>query len=782
MKNKFIAATVACLMILMSCITAFAGIESAVCDGNNIIVTGTTSTNTPGENFSLMLHNLYDANNPAESVVIAEQGVSDRDGTFSYTIPLAENVKDGDYTLRYGDNLGVAEEIELYIDRVGDVSVSMSEAGHIFFDPFDVTMKLNLINGDTAQIKDIVAKVYTEDENSLIFNDVVTTLDLKAHERFSDNITIDLTKGEMQYGMFVLKLAIVPSGSEPTDEDFVAEMRFSVAKKSETANNKIGMHTQFGHGYADPEINAKLLKNAGFLGIRDYVAYSQCFTGEKWSEPTLYNKWTDDMQINNLSQIIQFDSTIEGFPKTETEIKNFTDYAVSVVSNLVEDGVYYYELWNEPNFTYTAEEYANLLISVAPAIHAVDENVKLLAFAAAGASNYHTANWIVDIIKILQEKSLDPHKYIDYISVHPYRALNQAPEKATRTCDCTWGAEAYDKGNTFDYNDTLPGDSSVVARMVNLTNRLEEVGCDDIPYIATELGWYSYVGDSGQTKCEECIEKGTTSLDEIGQAQYNVRAAALLYNKIDKIYFHTFNNKTSKSSNMERNFGFTETWKADETEIPYEAKPVFIAMANFNAMLGNAELIEENVDGLSWPSFWNRLKYDYVFQKDGERTHMMWTTNASGSVKTIYVPDKAICIYDMYGNLIDKQYNSNGNYSVTLTGSPVYVVETPVKVEVEILNRNGEAVYEIGDNTELCAAMNVLSAAKEKGILVCAAYENDILVRTEVATVESGAVSASTPYINTGNADMIKAFYWKMANSAPYCEAISIFGKQKQGE
>ena len=297
MKNKFIAVTVASLMILMSCITAFAGIESAVCDGNNIVVTGTTSTNTPGENFSLMLHNLYDANNPAESVVIAEQGVSDRDGTFSYTIPLAENVKDGNYTLRYGDNLGVAEEIELYIDRVGDVSVSMSEAGHIFFDPFDVTMKLNLINGDTAQIKDIVAKVYTEDGNRLILNDVVTTLDLKAHERFSDNITIDLTKGEMQYGMFLLKLAIVSSGSEPTDEDYVAEMRFSVAKKSETANNKIGMHTQFGHGYADPEINAKLLKNAGFLGIRDYVAYSQCFAGEKWSEPALYNKWADDMQI-----------------------------------------------------------------------------------------------------------------------------------------------------------------------------------------------------------------------------------------------------------------------------------------------------------------------------------------------------------------------------------------------------------------------------------------------------------------------------------------------------
>ncbi|MGN0630939.1 MAG: hypothetical protein ACI4JN_06385, partial [Ruminococcus sp.] len=83
---------------------------------------------------------------------------------------------------------------------------------------------------------------------------------------------------------------------------------------------------------------------------------------------------------------------------TEEEIQRFTDYAVAVVSNLIEDGVYYYELWNEPNWEYTAEEYANLLISVAPAIHNVDDRVKILAFSVAGVSNFHSVNWIVNII------------------------------------------------------------------------------------------------------------------------------------------------------------------------------------------------------------------------------------------------------------------------------------------------------------------------------------------------------------------------------------------------
>lgn len=764
MKNRFIAAAVAGLMISATCSTGFAGIESAVCDGNNIVITGTASTNEAGERFSLMLHNLYNAENPAESVVIADQGVSGQNGAFTYTLPLSDMIGDGSYTLRYGDSSGAAEEIDLSIDRVEDVSISMSEAGHIFFEPSKIEVNVTLSNGNTMQRNDIRARVYTEDENELVFDEVVTTLEMKAQERFSGKLTIDLTNAEKRYGMFVLKLAMVPAGTEVTEEDFKAEIRFSVAKKSDELNSKIGIHTQFGHGWADPAVNTKLLKNAGYHGIRDYVAYSQCFSGGVWSEPERYNKWVDDVNANSLTQIIQLDSTNEGFPKTEAEIQNFTNYAVAIVSNLAEDGVYWYELCNEMNWNCTAEEYANLLISVAPAIKAVNkEKVKLLAFAAAGVDNFHSVNWIVDIIKILQERGLDPHDYIDYISVHPYKPLNQAPEKKTRTCTCTFGTESFEKGESEnDTNDTIPGDSSLTARMDNLTNRLKEVECDDIPFIATEIGWYSYVGESGQTDCEICIERGITSLDEIGQAQYSVRAAALLYNKIAKIYFHTFNNKYARYKEWEENFGFMMHWS--EAEIPYEAKPVFIAMANFNAMLGNAELTEENADG---------TKYDYVFQKDGKTTHMMWTTSNSAS-KTINVPGKAICIYDMYGNLADKQYSSDGSYNIALSGSPVYVEETAVIPELEIVDASGTAVGSIGNNTQLCASMSTLSATKEKGMLICVAYRDDVLVEAKAVPVNTGTMSAQTPHLDVQNADMVKAFYWKKANNIPYCEAVTI--------
>lgn len=768
MKNRIIAAIAAGLMISASCSTVLAGVETAVCDGNKIVVTGTTSGNAPGERFSLMLHSLYDAENPAESVVAAEQGLSGRNGAFAYTIPLSDKIGDGNYTLRYGDNSGTAEEIDLYIDRTEDISLSISEIGHIFFNPDKIEVKATLSNGGTAQKNDVRARVYTEDGSELVFDEVVTTLEMRAQERFSGVLTIDLTNAEKQYGMFVLKLAMIPTGTEPTDEDFSDGIRFSVAKKSGESNNKIGMHTQFGHGRAEPEVNTMLLKNAGFSGIRDFLAYIQCFTDGVWSEPTLYNGWVDDVNNNGLSQIIHF-TTEDVAAQTPEEIEAYTKYAVAVAENLTEDGVYMYELGNELNWRWSAEAYANLLISVAPAIHNVDENVKMLAFAAAGVDNYSTANWIRDIIDIIKSKGLDPHDYIDYITVHPYRPLNQWPEKSERTCYCTYATESYPEDFTWqgthpDPLDTKKGDSSLVARMDNLTNRLKEVDCDDIPFIATEIGWYSYVGASEQPMCDTCAANEVTSLDEIGQAQYSVRASALLYNKVERMYFHTFNNKSATASNMEKNFGFTENWSAAETEIPYEAKPVFIAMANFNAMLGNAELIQENVDG---------TKYDYVFQKDGKTTHMMWTTNNSAS-KTINVSDKAICIYDMCGNLVDKQYNSDGLYNIALSGSPVYVEEMVVIPELNIVDVSGAAATSIGNNTELCASMSTLAAAKEKGMLICVAYKDSVLVDVEAVAVDTGAVSAQTQFLEVQNADTVKAYYWKTTNNIPYCEMVTI--------
>ena len=777
MKNRFIAASVIAMMLTASLSTAYAGIETAVHDGNNIVVTGTASKNVEGERFSLMLHNLYDVSNPAESVVIAEQGVSGENGSFTYNIPLSDVIADGSYTLRYGDDSGVAQEVSLSIERDSEnISFSIAEAGHIFFDSSKIEVNVIISNGEEAQTKDIVARVYTEDENELVFEDVVSCVDLKVMERFSGKITVDLTEAKKQYGMFVLKLAAVSSGREPEDEDFSDGIRFSVAKKSDVQNSKIGMHTGFANNSSDTAINARLLKNAGFHGIREDLRHNACFTDGEWKEPWRYNQWTGNAKANNLSQIIILSSGDIGFPKTEAEIEYFTNYAVTLVTNLVEDGVYCYELWNEPNWDYTAEEYANLLIRVAPAIKAVDkENIKMLAFSTAGANNRHAADWIVDIIKIIKERGLDPHDYIDYISIHPYRALNQAPEKKTRTCDCTHGTEAFNAGSQWaEETETIPGDSSIVARIDNLTNRLAEVDCDDIPYIATEIGWYSYEGAFSRTDCAECIANKTTALSELGQAQYSVRAAALLYNKMDKIYFHTMNNKRSELGSMEQNFGFTELYENTETEIPYEAKPVFIAMANFNAMLSDAELIQENVDGFSWASAWTNQKYDYVFRKDGKNTHLMWTTNSNNSSKTINVKNKAICIYDMYGNVVDKQYNNSGSYNITLSGEPVYVEEIEA-TELKIVDKDGNAVLKIGDNTELYANMSTVKPVSEKGTLICAAYKNNMLLSVEAFSVDTGEIFAVTPGISTENADMIKAFFWRETDNTPYCEAVTVF-------
>lgn len=121
-----------------------------------------------------------------------------------------------------------------------------------------------------------------------------------------------------------------------------------------------------------------------------------------------------------------------------------------------------------------------------------------------------------------------------------------------------------------------------------------------------------------------------------------------------------------------------------------------------------------------------------------------------------------------------KKYNDSGSYSISLSGSPVYVEEIDIR-ELKIVDENGKTVSQIGDNKELYVKMSSVNETSEKGTLICATYKNNMLLSVEMKVVEIGAISAITPCINTENADMVKAFYWKEANNIPYCEAVTIF-------
>lgn len=659
-----------------------------------------------------------------------------------------------------GATLSDLESMVSEVDADERLSVnvkSKAKVGNIYFDEskvgFDVSVLYVGLSDATYKVR---YEIYNE-ENGVLIGEETEELSFAADEKKEFVKTFDFNKFDMKYGMFELKLAFEYIGSNAVYK--TDGYRFSIAKEAKQANSKLGIHTQFGHGYADTEINTYLMKKSGFSGIRDYLAYTQCFANGEWSEPSRYNNWVDDVKNNNLSQIIEFPTEDIGFPKTEAETEKYVKYAVAVVENLTKDGVYMYELGNELNWTCTAEEYANLLIKVAPAIHNVDkENVKILAFAVAGVNNFHSVNWIINVINIIKEKGLDPHDYIDYITVHPYKPLNQYPEKAERTCTCTYGTESYPELTAAeklagkehpDPKDTVKGDSSLVARMNNLHNRLEEVECEDIPVIATEIGWYSYEGASSQTDCEKCVAKEVTSLTENGQAQYTLRATALLYNKLDKIYYHTLNNKLNSAGTMEKNFGFTENWKSSETEIPYEAKPVFIAMSNFNAMLANAALVKENVSGQN---------YDYVFSKDGKTIHMLWTTETEQEY-TLNTSSNIVKMYDMYGN--DKTLLSeNGSFGLTLTGSPVYIEETENVLELSLEDENGNEVKKL--NCDKIKA-KILSDKTITGslYLVCAAYKDDYLSQVKFKEItEWSGLSYATELLETEDADSVRAFFW----------------------
>ncbi len=560
-----------------------------------------------------------------------------------------------------------------------------------------------------AREYELKAKFYNEETNAFLGEKEYGSVRLIDGETKTIPLHYNMNDCPQQYGLFICKLQCTPAviGGEVIEQN----VRFSVVKEATEKNQKLGMHTQFGHGYGgDPKINANLLSKAGFSTIRDYVDKLQCFQDGAWKEPTNYERWKEPIQEVGMEQIIHIGTTLSNgttqWPKSGTPLDEAKVYVAELVRNLTEDGIYKYELWNEVNnfSDLTAEEYADMVMELVPVMKDANPNIKIYTTALAGINNYHAVNYLVQFLQRMIDCGKNPRDYMDAISVHPYKWLNQAPEKWQRTCYCTYGTESYDEGESQDdTNDTIPGDSSTVARFENLKNRLQEIGCDDIPLVVTEVGWYSLEGTSSQNMCDICRNNAVTSLSEQGQAEYILRATALMYNYVEHIDYHTINNKPLAGLDYEINYGFTECFNR-EAEIPFEAKPAYVAISNFNALLANATLDKESECKPGDKS----SDFDYLFRKGNKRIHMMWTSEETIKSKSFTLGNQETAtVYDMYGNEM-AYYSTANQYQVSVSQSPVYVEITPWTSDegcLRLVDGNGVSVdsFQVGQDIGVSA-------------------------------------------------------------------------------
>lgn len=368
-------------------------------------------------------------------------------------------------------------------------------------------------------------------------------------------------------------------------------------------------------------------------------------------------------------------------PSNDEEIKTFVDdFAVKAVGDIIDifgttDNIEF-EFWNEWNnhgswFNRNSEppsQYAAFAKEMYTTLKPLYPNTTFWGMAPVGVAN----SWIYQVLDAMENE-----EYMDGISVHPY-----------------------ERGLT-------PDAGPVILQSQQIKDELEKRGMEPLPLRATEWGW-----PTTDIKHEyEDIEKI--------QAGYYIRFAALceqidLYQKSD--YYEMVD---GINGTMEDSFGLV---RSPLHAVPYELKPLYFAVANYNRIMNGATPVEQvNLD-----------KDDTSLHfklRDGRDCAIVYNTKDVQSYNAVNLGCDKVTYCDMYGN--EKElYSIDGVFNLSLDSAPVYLIGDFDKVI------DAEPMF-ITSEVELKAKKNDVSvlkiarlSEKEFGIKI---EENDLCTVTDNA-------------------------------------------------
>ena len=330
----------------------------------------------------------------------------------------------------------------------------------------------------------------------------------------------------------------------------------------------------------------------------------------------------------------------------------------------------------------------------------------ITVYGIAAAYIPTTYQWIEGILKN------GGGQYMDALSFHIY-TNNKSPEKSGKT--------------------------DVVEKIKKI---MTDYGYGDMKLIISETGYSTDINTPVQ------------------QAKYLLRDWAMLYNKVDRMIYYNALEKPNES-NYEHSLGLlkmpaaTDNWSA---EIPYEAKPAFAAISNWNAIAANSDLISEEISG---------TKYEYTFKTPDMRyITMLWDSAEQKSAANVDARYSGAVLYDMYGN---ERYLTpvNGKYEIEISGEPVYLEEK--EYSIEFTGATGDSIESIADadgqiNVSVC--INDAEALDNRSATCIIAYydkQNNLLRAKYDDIAASGILSDSIE--SNQNLSRISVFVWKSLES-----------------
>lgn len=612
--------------------------------------------------------------------------------------------EDGDFKTQ---TLTYTNDIDIEADIISE------KTGHIYFSTQTQEFKLNVNNKSNATNILSVQKTLLYEGKELISDEEEIVLDGSTKQVFTIS-----TQGE-KFGFYTLKTEIYSGDScilklEP--------IRFSVANipDENTDNDKLGTNMSLREWQTTEEEFFKgleLVDKVGFGFIRasvDLQNYnSKRLDGEtglgvggkgiSWHKAAF-----EELDERGLGITLMFSRNDTDGPQNSNYNEIFNPYAASIVNDpLVTAVTNEFTMLNEPDLDnptmskpYDTEQYVAFSKSLYEDVKAENEDAFIWGPVAAGVMN---RTWLTSFL----EKG--GGKYIDGLDIHGY-TLKESPEEG-----------------------------GLVNHIKKIHTLMEKNGISDKPIFRSEYGWTS-VGESGYT-------------DEYEQAYYNIRMLFLhdAYNLCDKAASYELVDG-GEENEQENRFGMLK-WMGND--IPLEAKPLYLAYANYNKLMTDATFVErvELSPDVS--------VYRYILA-DGRDCAVTWSICGKADV-ALDINDgnnnlTEIQLIDSYGNE-ETIHSNDGDFMLTLTEEPMYL---------------------IGDFNSIATGNNLVITDKNKEFMLPGGQVTITLTKnfSDTATIELDLPDNLTLIENNGFSGNSATIVLRAADKTDKYENAAIYIKQ----
>lgn len=585
--------------------------------------------------------------------------------------------------------------------------------GNIYYECADISYRLDAQSTGGKETEFYVKTRVLEKDGTAIYESEEYLKANRIGRLKDERRNINLNKAKKQYGNFMLKVELIDS-----DNNIIlnAETEFSSVLPSEP-NSYTGISNHFSTGSDNAEKGMKISAKSGFGISRDEIRWQDIEgrQGEyKLTEPN--KKWLDECLKNNVEPYVIIDGNsvyLDEYPPKDKTLTNYGELAYWIADN-TREYTNKYEIWNEYNVYSenditdseyaTPQNYAELLKASYSQIHSGNENAVVYGMCATYTGGTKLSDWIDSVLS-----SLNGEKYMDAVSIHIYYAGSQ-PETS---------------GYLKIFNDVR----AVLDKYPNYKN---------MPILISETGWHS-----------SSMYENT----ELRQAKYAVRSAALLSDKAERFIWYKLVETINNEKEAENKFGLL---KAEESEMPYAAKPAFVALSCFNALIGDSALTTTETNN-------GMYCYKYI-NRNGDITYMLWSEDNKSGTYQLSTGEEGDCayVYDMYGNrqIAEK---ADGRFNLSITEEPIYLRVCKSKIILKN-NKGGEIKYldDVNNDSDInvTVELNKSDFDNDKVMLIYAWYKENMLKQTECVEIKNVNNIYTEKIKKVSDAAELSVFLW----------------------